>query len=143
MTLPKSNSPRTDIYSPKKRSEIMSKIKGTNTKLEADFFRVLKKERISFTPHFKIIGKPDFVFKDKKIAFFIDSCFWHGCELHGSFPRSNQVFWKEKILRNTLRDTEVNRMLREKGWLSIRIWEHDIRKNLKRVLKRINQARAI
>lgn len=69
--------------------------------------------------------KADIVFTRRKVAIFIDGCFWHGCPRHGTWPKSNAEFWREKIETNRLRDLDTNEKLREKGWLVLRIWEHE------------------
>ena len=54
---------------------------------------------------------------------FVDGCFWHGCPRHGTSPKGNARFWREKIARNRERDREVNRELRRRGWRVLRIWD--------------------
>lgn len=79
----------------------------------------------------KIIGKPDIVFKGKKVAVFCDSEFFHGYDWENRKHdfKSNQDFWIAKIERNIQRDAEVNKMLEEAGWTVIRFWGKDIKKN--------------
>ncbi|MGR3176506.1 MAG: DNA mismatch endonuclease Vsr [Candidatus Anammoxibacter sp.] len=71
-------------------------------------------------------GKPDFVYTNHKIAIFVDGCFWHGCSKHCRLPSSNCAYWVKKIEKNKKRDKQVIKSLKEKGWQSIRIWEHEI-----------------
>ena len=96
-------------------------------------------------------GRPDFVFKKlpapprlrqaSKLAVFVDGCFWHGCPLHGTQPKSNAKFWREKIARNQARDRRVSRTLRARGWSVLRIWEHELkRKGERRLLSRLHRA---
>ena len=59
------------------------------------------------------------------VAVFVDGCFWHGCPLHGSQAKANADFWRGKILRNKIRDTDTNQRLAEAGWIVLRFWEHD------------------
>lgn len=59
---------------------------------------------------------------------FIDSCFWHGCEKHCRLPSTRAKYWRDKIERNKRRDREVNRHYEERGWRTVRIWEHDLKK---------------
>lgn len=73
-------------------------------------------------------GRPDFVFPTLKLAVFVDGCFWHGCPVHGTQPRQNATFWREKIARNRARDRRVTRALRARGWRVLRIWEHALRR---------------
>jgi len=67
----------------------------------------------------------DILFRDEKVAVFVDGCFWHGCPLHGTHAKSNKKFWAEKIKRNQKRDTDTNRRLEKAGWTVLRIWEHE------------------
>jgi len=69
--------------------------------------------------------RADIVFRRARIAVFVDGCFWHGCPKHGTWPKANAKFWREKILANKDRDADTTRRLRERGWLVIRVWEHD------------------
>ncbi|MGA7193765.1 MAG: DNA mismatch endonuclease Vsr [Anaerolineales bacterium] len=72
------------------------------------------------------LGKPDFVFPKRKIALFVDGCFWHGCPKHSSAPKSNRRFWMKKLKANKERDKFVNRELRKSGWKVVRVWEHEL-----------------
>ena len=69
--------------------------------------------------------KADIVFPRVRIAVFVDGCFWHGCPLHGSTPKSNSHYWGPKLKRNKERDATVNRALGLDGWQVIRVWEHE------------------
>ncbi|WP_369811318.1 very short patch repair endonuclease [Hymenobacter convexus] len=75
----------------------------------------------------KLPGTPDILFIKAKIAVFVDGCFWHGCPIHGTSPKTNPEFWAAKIARNKERDGQVDEQLREMGWLPIRVWEHETR----------------
>lgn len=66
----------------------------------------------------------DVVFREERIAVFVDGCFWHGCPLHGTLAKANAEFWKRKIERNKERDADTNAKLLERGWTVVRIWEH-------------------
>lgn len=67
----------------------------------------------------------DVVFTRARIAVFIDGCFWHGCPTHHTVAKTNADFWAAKVEANRRRDRETDEMLKEQGWLVIRIWEHD------------------
>ena len=69
-----------------------------------------------------VFGKPDFANKSKKVALFIDGCFWHGHEKDFKCPKTNSEFWQNKIDRNKERDEKVTRKLEEDGWVVYRIW---------------------
>ena len=69
--------------------------------------------------------KPDVVFTKKRLAVFVDGCFWHRCPIHGTDPRVNQGYWGPKLSSNVARDQRVNAALSSTGWTVIRIWEHE------------------
>lgn len=118
-----------DTISPEKRSEVMSSIKSKGTKLENIFAEKLLDVGLDYCRRNvkAIVGSPDFVYDDAKIAIFIDSCFWHGCKKHLRMPASNQDYWVAKIARNRKKDRQVTRQLRQDGWLVLRIWEHSLK----------------
>lgn len=88
----------------------------------------LHKRGYRFKPH----GVPlqdlrrsaDILFRARKVAVFLDGCFWHGCPWHATWPKRNAAWWRGKILRNKRRDRETNTCLRERGWKVIRVWDH-------------------
>jgi|SRR6266567_3961604 len=88
----------------------------------------------------RLPGSPDLSFARLRLAVFVDGCFWHGCPRHGTMPKANRSFWAAKIRRNRQRDHEVDRALRRLGWRVVRVWEHELREDLRRVLSRIQKA---
>lgn len=124
-----------DTVSRKKRSQVMSEIRSKDTKLELKFKNLLVGLRFRYQP--KIIGKPDFASKKRKIAIFIDSCFWHKCPNHFRRPNSNKSYWKLKIDRNVERAKEVNKLLKKDGWKVMRFWEHEVIKNPDKCLSKV------
>ena len=66
----------------------------------------------------------DLVFPRHRLAVFLDGCFWHGCPLHGTSPKTNSDWWTEKLKTNKERDRSTNEILRAAGWSVLRIWEH-------------------
>ena len=117
----------TDIVSKKKRSEIMSKIKNKDSKIEQEFRKNLWKHGFRYSKNSKnYFGKPDIVLKKHKIVIFVDSCFWHGCKKHCRLPNSNKKYWEQKIKRNKERDKEVNKHYKKSDWEVVRILEHDL-----------------
>ena len=118
-----------DVFSKKKRSEIMSAVKSKDTKIELSFRKTLWQKGYRYRKNSaKYFGKPDIVLKQYQTAIFLDSCFWHGCKKHGTLPATRRKFWTEKINRNKKRDKEVNRHYKKIGWHIIRIWEHDLKR---------------
>jgi DNA mismatch endonuclease (patch repair protein) len=84
--------------------------------------------------------RPDFVFSKIRLALFVDGCFWHGCPKHGTQPKGNRTFWKNKFAHNIARDRLVTRALSRAGWRVLRIWEHELaRKNEIRLIRRIQR----
>jgi len=71
------------------------------------------------------------------VAVFVDGCFWHGCPRHYRSPQRNAAFWCEKLLANRERDTRVDADLAAAGWLSARVWEHEIRQDVAEVASRL------
>ena len=69
--------------------------------------------------------RPDIVFTARKIAVFIDGCFWHCCPEHGSAPAANTWYWEPKLRRNVERDRAADEALHAAGWTVIRFWEHE------------------
>ena len=111
------------------RSRTMRCVPSENTSLERHILKTIKLRGITgWRRHYKeLLGRPDIVFPKRKIAIFIDGCFWHGCIKCSRKPASNLVYWRAKVSRNKIRDRLVNKSLRERGWKVIRIWEHDIK----------------
>jgi DNA mismatch endonuclease, patch repair protein len=67
----------------------------------------------------------DFVFRKKRVAVFIDGCFWHGCSEHGRVPKDPTGYWAKKLGRNQERDLRNNAALKDLGWTVLRFWEHE------------------
>lgn len=122
------------------RKKNMQNIKSKNTKPELLLRKALWSENVRYRLHGKdIFGKPDIYIKSKKIAIFVDSDFWHG-KLYKegkSIPKSNKDYWIPKLKKNIKRDEEVNRKLKEDGWLVLRFWESDINSNLRQCIDKI------
>jgi len=66
----------------------------------------------------------DITFPRKRLAVLIDGCFWHGCPLHRTWPKTNSEFWLAKIEANIARDAETTRLWENEGWRVLRFWEH-------------------
>lgn len=73
--------------------------------------------------NYPVKGHPDFVFLKRKIAVFVDGCFWHGHDCRNTRPEENKEFWRKKRERNIKRDQEITERFEKRGWTVIRIWE--------------------
>lgn len=117
-----------DNLTKEQRRKNMQHIRSTGTKPELLIMRELKRRKIYFACYVEsITGKPDIVFRRKKIVVFIDSDFWHGHPKRCIMPKTNIEYWSQKIARNRKRDKEVNRELKQDGWKVIRLWEYDVK----------------
>lgn len=128
------------INKPMTRSENMSRIRSKNTSIEQLLGRAMWILGLRYRKNDKtIFGKPDFVFKGKKVAVFCDSEFWHGKYLleQKYIPKSNAEYWIPKLERNIERDKQVNAELELAGWTVIRFWEKDIRKHAEECARKV------
>ncbi len=128
----------TDIFTPKKRSWIMSRIRGSNTKIDLKMKKLLSENKYKFEMYPKMYGNPDFILKRKKIAIFCDGDFWHGYRYHEK-KKPTQKYWKDKLEGNMRRDQRYSRKLRRDGWSVLRLWEHDIEKNSDMCMRKIKR----
>lgn len=119
----------------------MSRIRGSNTGPELCVFRELRRRRVCFVTHAADLpGRPDVVLRRARVAVFIDGDFWHGWR----FPRwaaKLQPKWRAKIEENRRRDQRSFRSLRRKGWRVVRLWEHDIERDLAGAIEKVLDAR--
>ena len=128
------------FYTTKKRSKIMSKIRGKNTKPELLFRKALWKKGVRYrVDNKKLPGKPDVSIQKYKLAIFIDGEFWHGYnwDERKDNIKSNRGFWVPKIERNMQRDREVNRQLNNMGYTVFRFWEKEIKNELNKCINDI------
>ena len=113
-----------DIFTPKKRSWVMSRIRSRDTGIEKKTAQLLRKNRLHYRRFPKVFGSPDFAV-EKKLLVFCDGDFWHGYR-YDKKKKPPKKFWRDKIERNMERDRKVSRKLRADGWSVVRLWEHDI-----------------
>jgi DNA mismatch endonuclease, patch repair protein len=112
------------------RSANMKANRRTDTKpelalrkaLHALGYRYRKDLRLDLAGGIRV--RPDIVFTARRVAVFVDGCFWHCCPDHGSQPASNTWYWEPKLRRNVERDRAADTALGESGWTVIRLWEH-------------------
>jgi len=123
-----------DRVTKSQRSYIMSRIRGRDTKLEVAVRKALWAKGYRFRTNYGY-GKADIAFPKRKVAIFVDSCFWHACPRHREYPKTNVVFWRTKLRRNSRRDRKVTRTLNRQGWRVVRIWEHTLHNDFSGALK--------
>jgi DNA mismatch endonuclease, patch repair protein len=80
--------------------------------------------RVDTSPIPNLRRRADIVFKSARVSVFVDGCFWHGCRVHGTWPKKNARWWREKIEANKARDRDTNRVLASTGWAVVRAWTH-------------------
>ena len=119
-----------DTFTPGKRSEVMSRIRGKNTRSELLVRRYLFAQGFRFRIHDKRFpGHPDLVLPKYHTIIMVNGCFWHGhdnCRLYRE-PKTNVEFWSAKILRNTLHDAKIQAELESLGWRVMIVWECELR----------------
>lgn len=129
-----------DIWTKEKRSEVMSKIKGKDTKPEMILRSLLFKLGFRYRVHKKDLpGKPDIVFVKQKIAIFVHGCFWHyhqDCH-EGRIPSTNSNFWKNKLEKNIIRDENNIKTLQSIGWKVLVVWECEIEREINKTVEKI------
>lgn len=132
-----------DRHTPEQRRRNMQAVKNKDSKIEIALRKELWKRGLRYQKNVTtIFGKPDLVFKGKKVAVFCDSEFWHGYnwEERKKDFKSHQEFWIPKIERNMQRDIEVNEELQKQGWKVLRFWGNEIKKNVSSCADIIEQA---
>ncbi|MCW5909537.1 MAG: DNA mismatch endonuclease Vsr [Cyclobacteriaceae bacterium] len=137
-----------DKFSKEKRSDIMSKIRKTDTKPELLVRKYLFSKGLRFRIYNKkLIGNPDIVLSKHKTVVFVNGCFWHAhknCKLN-RMPKSNTDYWIPKILKNVERDKRNKKELKKLGWNIFTIWECELRgkkreKTLTKLYRKIKES---
>lgn len=81
--------------------------------------------RVDRAPIAGMRRRADVVFPRARVAVFVDGCFWHACPVHGTSPKTNAQWWRDKLDGNWRRDRDTDETLRDAGWTVIRVWEHE------------------
>lgn len=122
------------------RSENMRRIRQMDTMPERVLASLLWATGIRYREQRLVEGvRADFVVRSRRLAIFVDGCFWHGRPVHGVLPRADGGFWRRKIEGNRARDTRQRRRLRATGWTVIHVWEHELKKPSPRLLQKLNR----
>lgn len=129
-----------DNLTPEQRSFTMSRIRSKDTSPELKIRQLSHARGLRFRKHLNgLAGRPDLVFSGAKVVVFVDGDFWHGWR----FPQwKNKLgeYWKKKIEGNRRRDQRNFQKLRRDGWLVIRIWEHEVKRDAESCVDRIEKA---
>ena len=125
-----------DVFTKEERSQIMKQVKSSGNKsTEVKLICFFKENHITgWRRHYKVKGHPDFVFPEKKIAIFVDGCFWHGHDCRNTRPADNNEYWAKKRKRNIEHDRLISERFESRGWSVIRIWECELKKKNKEIL---------
>lgn len=132
-----------DDLTPEQRRRNMQAIRSKDTTIELRMRKALWERGIRYRKNYKkLIGKPDIAITKYKIAIFCDSDYWHGYDWENRNQRikSNRDYWVPKIERNMERDREVTATLQDEGWLVLRFWEWQIRKQLDECVEAVLQS---
>ena len=119
----------------------MQRIRSKDTKAEILLRKALWHKGVRYRKNFSLLpGKPDIAITKYRIAIFVDGDFWHARgheERPGEQIGTNKSFWIKKLKRNVERDRYVNELLLEQGWLVLRFWESDIKKDLEKCVDEV------
>ena len=111
-------------------------------KIRSILHRMGFRYRVDHGPLREVRRKADLAFIGPRVAVFVDGCFWHGCPIHGTWPKANAEFWRTKIEANRRRDADTDQRLQEAGWKVIRIWQHDNPEEATRKIARLVRSRS-
>ncbi len=119
------NRPLTDAAT----SARLSKQRRRDTKPEIALRRELHRRGLRYfvdrAPLKGMRRRADVVFPRRRVAVYVDGCFWHSCPIHATKPRNNAQWWADKLAANVARDRDTDRLLAAEGWTVLRIWEHE------------------
>lgn len=130
-----------DRLTTERRSWLMSRVKGKNTKPELVVRRLVFGMGYRYRLHAKNLpGRPDLIFPGRKKAIFVNGCFWHGhadCR-YGRLPKSRVEYWQAKIEQNQTRDLKNTALLEADGWQVLTVWQCEL-KNIEILANRLNE----
>ncbi|HVI42327.1 MAG TPA: very short patch repair endonuclease [Anaerovoracaceae bacterium] len=119
-----------DVFTQEERSKVMKKVASKGNKsTELRLIKLFQDLGITgWRRNYNVKGHPDFVFKELRVAVFVDGCFWHGHDCRNTIPKDNAVYWCKKRERNIKHDKEITARFVDRGWTVIRIWECELKK---------------
>lgn len=118
-----------NIPSPSDSRHRMARVRQLDTDAELALRQEMYRIGLRYRVGYQVLKNPrriaDVAFPGRKIAVFVDGCFWHGCPEHATWPKRNAEFWRQKIEANRQRDTDTNAKLEAIGWTVLRFWSHE------------------
>ena len=126
-----------DVFTPQKRSWVMSRIRSRDTGIEKKMCVILRENKIRYRRYPKMYGSPDFLVGSGTFV-FCDGDFWHGYR-YGAKKKPPKKFWRDKLEGNMKRDRTVTKKLRADGWHVVRLWEHDINGKPEKCVRKIRR----
>lgn len=132
-----------DKLTPEQRHKAMQAVKCKDTAIELTLRKELWSRGLRYRKNCtKMFGRPDIVFTKQKVVIFCDSEFWHGYDWENKRDRikTNTEYWQNKIEKNINRDKEVNAKLQSEGWVVLRFWGKDIKKDVSEIADTIEIA---
>lgn len=119
----------------------MARIRGRDTSPELLLRQHLWRKGHRYRLHRRDVpGTPDLCSKTRRVAVFVDGCFWHGCPLHYRAPSSRIEYWSAKLERNRARRVTVLANLKERGWKAVAVWECEVRADVMKAARRVSAA---
>lgn len=126
-----------DFLTPRQRSERMARVRSSNTQLEVRVAEILRMVGLKFRRYTsRLPGRPDFILANGAVALFVDSDFWHGWR-YPAWKSRLSASWRAKIGATRMRDRRITRRLRRMGVAVVRVWEHDLKKNLDATVEKL------
>jgi DNA mismatch endonuclease (patch repair protein) len=119
-----------DVFTKEVRSQVMQTVRSKENKsTELRIIKLFRENSISgWRRNYLVKGRPDFVFLNKRLAIFVDGCFWHGHDCRNTRPSDNAEYWAKKRERNIQRDKNITAAFENRKWTVIRIWECELSK---------------
>ena len=125
-----------DVFDKEKRSDIMKHVRSKGNKsTELKLIEIFDSLGITgWRRNYSAAGHPDCVFLKRRVAVFVDGCFWHGHDCRNTRPSDNAEYWANKRERNIKHDAEITARFEKRGWTVLRIWECELKKTNRPVL---------
>ncbi|MEO7079221.1 very short patch repair endonuclease [Rhodococcus sp. BP22] len=117
--------PRTDAATSARLSKQRRRDTGPELALRRELHRRGLRYFVDRAPLKGLRRRADVVFPRRKVAVYVDGCFWHSCPVHATSPRNNAQWWTDKLAANVIRDRDTDARLDAAGWTVVRVWEHE------------------